>query len=307
MAESAGSGTRGQAMAGLGAALFLVAAIAVGTRCAGAGNLPPCRLRVVAIAAVPASARGGRSGAPRTAAARGAALVVVAAGLAMGIAATTAGYGIGLLWLPGGVLLALGAHRLWAAARVGAAARRTAVNKGLLGVGRPMTVSEARYLQARARRPGHQVGTGRRPPAKEAGNNMGAWPYRPQSALASQAPSDRSRWEVVPTPAVSAGPPRTSLSPTSTSCRWSTFAGPSPRPGMVAYPEPVSLVVEVWSRRMGRYDGRTSWRRYKRRGDPGGLAAPSLRAHLDRVAAPDGSYVESASTAEPSSPSVCRT
>ena len=43
----------------------------------------------------------------------GSGLVVIAAGLMLGIAAVGSGAGPGLLWLPAGVLLVLGAHRLW--------------------------------------------------------------------------------------------------------------------------------------------------------------------------------------------------
>ena len=43
-------------------------------------------------------------------------LLIVAAGLLLGIAAVGSANLAGLLWLPGAVLLTLGAHRLWAAA-----------------------------------------------------------------------------------------------------------------------------------------------------------------------------------------------
>lgn len=43
----------------------------------------------------------------------GAALVMIAAGLGMGVAAVGSLVLVGVLWLPAGVLLTLGAHRLW--------------------------------------------------------------------------------------------------------------------------------------------------------------------------------------------------
>jgi Uma2 family endonuclease len=60
-----------------------------------------------------------------------------------------------------------------------------------------------------------------------------------------------------------------------------------------AYPEPLPLVVEVWSPSTGRYDVRVKLREYQRRGDLEiWLIHPSERTLTAWRRRPDGSYIE---------------
>ncbi len=114
MPEAPPPTTRARLYAALGAALVALATgTALALRQSGSLSSVDGRLLVAAFAP-PALAAAGLWWYPRAPRAAGT-LVVIGAGLTLGLAAVTSAAGIGLLWLPGGLLLALGAHGLLSA------------------------------------------------------------------------------------------------------------------------------------------------------------------------------------------------
>lgn len=168
------------------------------------------------------------------------------------------------------------------------------MNKGLLGVGRPMTVSEARYLKLVLEDPDTKWelvdGHLRKKPAMtwEHGHTARNLAFVPSAQL------DRSRWEVVHDSGRVRRSAENYVVPDVYVVPMEYIRRTFTRPGMVeAYPEPVPLVVDVWSRRTGRYDVTDKLVEYKRRGD---LEVWLLHLYERTLTGwrrqPDGSYVE---------------